>query len=98
MTKFDDQLFLGARATAKLRRRRRAPKPTWPDGPLDPVPGGGTITVRLRDGRQGVMPLTYDVLHQKAVWVMARHDELNRSKLRRFLYEKSLDRHYKEPK
>lgn len=94
--KYDDQLFLGTRNIAKLRRRRRAPKPTWSDGPLDPIPGGGTVRVRLRDGREGVMPMTYDVLNKKAEWVMQRHDELNRSKERRLLYERSLDPNYEE--
>jgi hypothetical protein len=94
--KYDDQLFLGKRHLAKLRRRRRAPKPIWPDGPLDPVPDGGTVKVRLRDGRVGIMPITYDVLCQKAKWVMDRFDAQRRTSLDRYAYELEMDRNYEK--
>ena len=94
MTKYDDQLFLGNRYLAKLRRRRRAPKLTWSDGPLDIVPGGGTVTIRLRDGREGKMPMTYDAIQKKAEWVMQRFDAQRRSSLDRYAYELEMDPNY----
>lgn len=93
--KFDDQLFLGKRSARGLKRKRLAPKPNWPDGPLDPVPGGGTVEVQLRDGRRGIMPMTYNAITQRCVQRMVRHDHLNASPVRRELYERSLDRNYR---
>ena len=94
--KFDDQLFLSGRGLRKLVRKRHLKHmPRWPDGPLDPIPGGGTLEVQLRDGRIGIMPITYDAVQQRAKASMAKHDRLNYTSAKRLMYQLSLDRYYK---
>lgn len=94
--KFDDQLFLGKRSTKGLKRKRLPPKPRPPDGPDDPIIGGGYATMRAQNGQKVNVPMTYGLMTLRAQMSMRDFDRAAPTPWQRLDLEQRADANYSE--